>query len=234
VPSGIPAAPPLTQNPQAAQEEVVSALGIEKEKVVINVTLLGGGFSRKSKPDFIAEVALLSRETQAPVKVVWSREDDIRHDYYHSVAACRYHAFAVSSFTDELAVLAGADPVEYLLDLIGPSRTIDPGVEGAQYSNYGAGLDQYPIDTGRLRRVVEQAATIAGWGRDLPRGRGRRTGGAASGSGTDQCPVRGHGKADPQPAVIRTRPVLELTQVTSSSGRLDRHGLPVNDAQEGE
>ncbi len=235
------------QNPQAAQDELAHALGLDKEKVIVHVTLLGGGFGRKSKPDFVAEAALLARELKTPVKVVWSREDDIQHGYYHSVAACRieagldengkpqawlmrtafpsimsifdpstegpsdmelglgftdlpydiphircekgkaqahvrigwlrsvsniYHAFAVSSFADELAAKAGADPLQYLLDLIGPARQIDLSAEGTNYGNYGASLEQYPIDTGRLRHVTEVVAQKAGWGKTLPAGRG--------------------------------------------------------------
>jgi isoquinoline 1-oxidoreductase subunit beta len=51
------------------------------------VTLLGGGFGRKSKPDYVAEAAILSKQVGKPVKVVWSRADDIHFDYYHTVAA---------------------------------------------------------------------------------------------------------------------------------------------------
>ncbi|MBY0503859.1 MAG: molybdopterin-dependent oxidoreductase [Bryobacteraceae bacterium] len=76
-----------TQNPQAVQETVSAALGIKKEDVICHVTLLGGGFGRKSKPDYVAEAALLSKKLGKPVKVVWSREDDIRFDFYHTVAA---------------------------------------------------------------------------------------------------------------------------------------------------
>ncbi len=76
-----------TQNPQAVQDTVAAALGIKKEDVICHVTLLGGGFGRKSKPDYVAEAALLSKKLSKPVKVVWSREDDIRFDFYHTVAA---------------------------------------------------------------------------------------------------------------------------------------------------
>jgi isoquinoline 1-oxidoreductase beta subunit len=76
-----------TQDPQQVQETVASVLGIKKEDVTCHVTLLGGGFGRKSKPDFVAEAAVLSKKAGKPVKVVWTREDDIRFDYYHSVAA---------------------------------------------------------------------------------------------------------------------------------------------------
>src|SRR5579872_632173 len=76
-----------TQNPQGVQEEVAKALGLKKEDVTCHVTFLGGGFGRKSKPDYAVEAAVLSKQTGKPVKVVWSREDDIQFDYYHSVAA---------------------------------------------------------------------------------------------------------------------------------------------------
>jgi len=76
-----------TQDPQGLKEAVGKALGLKKENVVCHVTFLGGAFGRKSVPDYAIEAAVLSRKTGKPVKVVWSREDDIRFDYYHSVAA---------------------------------------------------------------------------------------------------------------------------------------------------
>lgn len=81
-----------TQDPQTARNTVAATLGIEKEQVTMNVTMLGGAFGRKSKPDFIAEAAWLARETGRPVMVAWSREDDIRHGYFHSVAAQYFRA----------------------------------------------------------------------------------------------------------------------------------------------
>jgi isoquinoline 1-oxidoreductase subunit beta len=76
-----------TQDPQSARGEVAKALGIGEEKVTVNVTLLGGAFGRKSKPDYCVEAALLSKQIGAPVKVTWSREDEIQHGYYHTVTA---------------------------------------------------------------------------------------------------------------------------------------------------
>jgi len=76
-----------TQNPQAVQDTVAKAVGISPQDVTCHVTLLGGGFGRKSKPDYVAEAAVLSKQLGKPVKVVWTREDDIRFDYYHAVAA---------------------------------------------------------------------------------------------------------------------------------------------------
>src|SRR5258705_12922642 len=74
-----------TQNPQAAQDIVSKELGIAKENVICHVTLLGGGFGRKSKPDYVAEAAVLCHKVGRPVKVVWTREDDIKFDYYNAV-----------------------------------------------------------------------------------------------------------------------------------------------------
>jgi isoquinoline 1-oxidoreductase beta subunit len=227
-----------TQNPQGARDTVSKELGIAKEDVVCHVTLLGGGFGRKSKPDYVAEAAVLSKKVGRPVKVVWTREDDIKFDYYNAVASMYmkatlgadgkptawlqrsvfppipsifdvnavygdsghlqqgwtdipydlpnlriengpakahvrigwlrsvaniYHAFGIQCFTDELAHAAGRDPLDYLLDLIGGPRTID--FKGADYPNYGASMDAYPWETGRLRRVTELVAEKSGWGK---------------------------------------------------------------------
>jgi isoquinoline 1-oxidoreductase beta subunit len=72
-----------------------------------------------------------------------------------------YHAFGVQCFTDELAHRANRDPVEYLLDLIGPPRTLD--FTNVQYPNYGADYKTYPWETGRLRKVIEMVADKSGW-----------------------------------------------------------------------
>jgi len=73
----------------------------------------------------------------------------VRIGWLRSVANI-YHAFAVQTFTDELAHRAGRDPLEYLLELIGPPRTLN--FSGVDYPNYGADLGTYPWETGRLRR----------------------------------------------------------------------------------
>jgi isoquinoline 1-oxidoreductase beta subunit len=76
-----------SQNPVGARDAIAAAVGAKKEDVTVNVTLLGGAFGRKSFPDFAVEAAVLSKKTGKPVKVVWSREDDIKFDSYHSVSA---------------------------------------------------------------------------------------------------------------------------------------------------
>lgn len=81
-----------TQNPQADQSLIAGMLGIEESQVRVHVTLLGGGFGRKSKPDFAAEAAYLAHKTGRTVRVQWRREDDIRHGFYHTVSAQRLEA----------------------------------------------------------------------------------------------------------------------------------------------
>jgi isoquinoline 1-oxidoreductase beta subunit len=76
-----------TQIPGAAADSVASALGIPRERVKVHVTFIGGGFGRRLIQDYAVEAALISRDAGAPVQVVWSREDDIRHDFYRP-AAC--------------------------------------------------------------------------------------------------------------------------------------------------
>jgi isoquinoline 1-oxidoreductase subunit beta len=80
------------QSPGGTREDTAKTLGIPEENVTVNVTLLGGGFGRKSKCDFALEAALLSKELGAPVKVQWTREDDIHHDFLHTVSAERIEA----------------------------------------------------------------------------------------------------------------------------------------------
>jgi len=78
------------QNPQWAQGMVAQELGLPREqaeKVELNQTLMGGAFGRKSKADYVIEAVELSNQMQQPVKVVWTREDDMRHGFYHSSSA---------------------------------------------------------------------------------------------------------------------------------------------------
>ncbi|MBH0051032.1 xanthine dehydrogenase family protein molybdopterin-binding subunit [Pseudoalteromonas sp. SWYJZ19] len=76
-----------TQNPQADMKTVAAMLGMDESKINVHVTMLGGGFGRKSKPDFSAEAAYLSMKVGKPIRVQWTREDDIQHGFYHAVSA---------------------------------------------------------------------------------------------------------------------------------------------------
>jgi isoquinoline 1-oxidoreductase beta subunit len=234
------------QSAGGTREDVAKTLSIPEDNVTVNVTLLGGGFGRKSKCDFALEAALLSKELGAPVKVQWTRDDDIRHDFLHTVSVERIeagldrngkviawrhrsvapsigstfkadtvheapfelgmgfvdmpfeianiqcenpeaaahtrigwfrsvsnipHAFAVQSMVGELAHATNRDQKEMLLELIGAPRIITlPAVKESW--NNGEPYDSYPVDTARLRRVVELVADKGGWGRSVPKGHG--------------------------------------------------------------
>ena len=81
------------QSPGGARDDVAKRIGLDPKNVTLHNALLGGGFGRKSKWDFAIEAALLTKAMDgAPVKVVWTREDDIRHGFYHTVTAERLEA----------------------------------------------------------------------------------------------------------------------------------------------
>ncbi|MEL7239155.1 MAG: molybdopterin cofactor-binding domain-containing protein, partial [Planctomycetota bacterium] len=75
-----------TQTPQAVRRTVATLCSVEPNDVTVHVTWLGGGFGRKSKPDFAVEAALVARQVGRPVKLTWTREDDLQHSYYHTVS----------------------------------------------------------------------------------------------------------------------------------------------------
>ncbi len=77
------------QSPYGTRQDIAAALHLDEADVTVNVTLLGGGFGRKSKCDYAIEAALLSQKIGAPVKVQWTREDDIRHSFYHTTSVER-------------------------------------------------------------------------------------------------------------------------------------------------
>lgn len=75
-----------SQDPLNVRYEIAALLNLPLHKVEVNVPLLGGGFGRKAKGDFCAQAALISAQVGKPVKLFWSREDDIRFGYYHAMS----------------------------------------------------------------------------------------------------------------------------------------------------
>jgi isoquinoline 1-oxidoreductase beta subunit len=132
-----------TQNPQAVQDIVSAELGIPKEDVICHVTLLGGGFGRKSKPDYVAEAAVLSKKVGKPVKVVWTREDDIQFDYYNAVAAMYFKA----------AIGANGMPTAWLQRSVFPpiTATFDVNAVYGDTHHLQQGWTDIPYDLANLR-----------------------------------------------------------------------------------
>lgn len=227
-----------TQNPRTMQALIAIALGVERDDVRVQPTRAGGGFGRRLATDYGVEAAVLASRLAGdlagrPVQVVWTREDDIRHDYFRPPSVHRmraaldagghirawdhhlvtsslarasfgadaefpalydvqgaedlpledawvrlghtsvevplqlgsfrsvahsFNTFAVQRFLDELAAEADSDPLAFRRDLLGPARSVTirtdlPGRRG-----------EVPVDTGRMRRVLDAAADAAGWG----------------------------------------------------------------------
>ncbi len=73
-----------TQNPGAGQALVTSTFGIPKEKITLHIIRSGGGFGRRLSSDFIVEAAAIAQKVNAPVKLTWTREDDLQHDHFRA------------------------------------------------------------------------------------------------------------------------------------------------------
>lgn len=71
-----------TQNPNSAQDAVARDFGLAKEKIAIHITRSGGGFGRRLSADYVLEAVAIAQKVNAPVKLTWTREDDLRHDHF--------------------------------------------------------------------------------------------------------------------------------------------------------
>ena len=227
-----------TQAPDAAAATIAAVTGVDPLQIDVTLARMGGGFGRKYDQDMVAEAAIIANALKRPVKLVWTREDDLQHDLYrpgachildavvtpggcidgwrhrlatHSRVAgaagdpaprlteyypdgfpaghvpnmqVEYHllpsaaprgawrapghvvnAFAIECFLDEIAVATNRDPVELRLEMIGAG--------GALSYMYLPQMPRKTFDTGRYAAVIRRAAEASGWGRPLPKGRGR-------------------------------------------------------------
>jgi isoquinoline 1-oxidoreductase subunit beta len=228
-----------TQAPQWAQDVIAGVSKLPRESVVVHTMLMGGAFGRRYHADFVMEAAQVAKTTDKPVMVLWTREDDMQHDFYRPASYHRMQAavdaqgnlaawkhfqsstsiaavwdkdgkekpeasefataafipyvtpnfrveyalaksgvprawwrsvehsssgFVVETFADELAAAMGADPLAFRLGLMGYARKIP------DFTNPQEGK---PLDTARLKGVLQLAAEKAGWGKPLPKGVGR-------------------------------------------------------------
>jgi len=149
------------QSPSAAREDIAKTLGLEVDKVTVHVTLLGGGFGRKSKCDYAIEAALLSQKIGAPVRVQWTREDDIQHSFYHTESVERI----------EIGLDADNRPLAWRHRSAAPSflSTFAPD-EGFKHPiEAGMGLSDMPFDIANIRAedCKALAHTRVGWYRSV-------------------------------------------------------------------
>lgn len=217
-----------SQFPAQVKEIAQNMLGVAPDNVTVHLKRLGGGFGRRAVHDFAAEAMAISHRAGVPVKLTWTRTDDIHNDFFRvggfenlrgavdadgKLAAWDQHyigfkhagepvigsgisgnefpmvalenarvrqsmmdvatpcgawrapgsntnAFVEQSFLHELALLAGRDHVEFLLELMEPRRWVKEGNVNA-------------LNTGRAMDVIRLAAEKANWGRKMPAGSGQ-------------------------------------------------------------
>jgi isoquinoline 1-oxidoreductase beta subunit len=114
-----------TQGQTRARDAAAALLGIPRERVTVHTTYLGGGFGRRFEADFVLEAVALSRAAQAPVKVIWSREDDLAHDFYRPAALHRLRAALAAGVPSAWQQRIASPSIERRLN----PRTVKDGVD---------------------------------------------------------------------------------------------------------
>jgi isoquinoline 1-oxidoreductase beta subunit len=128
-----------TQSPQGAQNEAVRILGLPIDKVTVHVTLIGGAFGRRLQSDYVSEAVKVSKAAGAPVQVVWTREDDMRHDWYRP---CTYNVFKAGLDKDGW-------PIAWLHRIVGPSsRGLVVGGSTPPYAIPNFQIESHILETG--------------------------------------------------------------------------------------
>ncbi len=149
-----------TQVPQDCRDSVATAIGLDPDQVKVNVTLMGGGFGRRLEHDYAVEAALVSKAIHAPVKVIWTREDDMRFSTYRPASLHQLNAMLDGS----------GMPVALTHRLIAPSISgqkgqptpngVDPDLPDEAGPVYG--IPNYSVDY-----VMAETPVPLGWMRSV-------------------------------------------------------------------
>jgi isoquinoline 1-oxidoreductase beta subunit len=171
-----------TQDPQGVKRSVLNQTRLSDDQVAVHVPFLGGGFGRRLDVNLpiplVSEAIEISEKVGAPVRLLWTREEDIHHDYYHPLSVTR--------------VRASLDQVERPRLTRSEARGVPTGAWRAVTNvpeafarecfldEYAFALGMDPLElrrglsaSGAPREVLDLAADKAGWGTALPSGRGR-------------------------------------------------------------
>ncbi len=171
-----------TQAPQAAKQAAQALTRLPDDAVIVHVTLVGGGFGRRSLTDFVREAVQISQAVGAPVQLLWTRDDDLQHDAYHPlsinyVSATLNEAGLPSAlpgnrtFPARTGVPTGAwRSVEEFPNAYARESFLD---EVAAKSKLDPLALRLKLVSPQAQRVLQLAADKAGWGTPLPPGRGR-------------------------------------------------------------
>jgi CO/xanthine dehydrogenase Mo-binding subunit len=149
-----------TQVPQDCRDSVAQAVGLDPDRVKVNVTLMGGGFGRRLEHDYAVEAALVSKAVNGPVKVIWTREDDMRFSTYRP-----------ASLHQLSAVVDGAGwPVAFT------HRITAPSISGQKGQPLPGGVDPdlpdeaafvYAVDNVSIEGVIAETPVPLGWMRSV-------------------------------------------------------------------
>ena len=149
-----------TQFPGWVNSSVAKALNLKPEQVKVNVTMLGGGFGRRANPDFALEAALLSKAAGAPVKVTWTREDDMQHDYYRP--ASHHHVRAAIDKDNKLVAWHHRFAAPSISSYFEPDSRKPWESEAGGIEDLPHAIDHFGVDFALISSVVPR-----GWWRSV-------------------------------------------------------------------
>ena len=168
-----------TQSPQEVRRAVARAVEMSEDQVIVHVPLIGGGFGRRLEADYAVEAALVALAVDVPVQVLWTRDDDLQHDFYQPMAV-QYAFVSLEEPRLPAVQIEGGYSVP-----TGAWRSVDQFTRAYSEQSF---LDEMAValqlDPLELRRqlyesdqralgVINLAAEKSGWGEALPAGRGR-------------------------------------------------------------
>ena len=150
-----------TQAPQWAQEVIASVSGLPQESVVVHTTLMGGGFGRRYQADFVMEAAQVAKATGKPVMVLWTREDDMQHDFYRPASYHKMHgAFSPDGNLASWKHFQTSTSIEAVWG--------GKGEEGAEKSEFAtAAFIPYQTPNFRVEYTLAQSAVPRAWWRSV-------------------------------------------------------------------
>jgi len=149
-----------TQTPGWAAMEVMKLTGLPREAIRLNITYLGGGFGRRIMPDFVLDAVEISKAAQAPIKMTWTRPEDLQHDYYRPYS---HHRLAAALGSD------GA-PVAWRHRIVTTSisESMEPGNAHPESDELACASDlPYAIPNLRVEYAPAASPVPRGWWRSV-------------------------------------------------------------------
>ncbi|MGD8554382.1 MAG: xanthine dehydrogenase family protein molybdopterin-binding subunit [Anaerolineales bacterium] len=167
-----------TQDPQGAQSRASTITMLSRDEITVHVQLLGGGSGRRLEVDYVVQAVEISKAVGAPIKLTWTREEDIKHDYLHP---CGYYrasgnldrpSFPYVRTMRNTSLKSGAwRSVTNFPEAFVRECFVDEMAAAGGRDPYELRLELFRSD--RDRAVLQLAAEKAGWGEPLPDGWGR-------------------------------------------------------------